>query len=285
MLANVESAQLAKIDPDILEPYLLGLPQATCPVVHHFGPGVYIREVTIPKGAIAMGHKQRHEHLNIVLKGSVAIIGDDGQVKVISAPAIFVGQPGRKVGGCIEECVWQNVYPNPDNCRDIETLEARWLEKSEVALEYERLYVECLGKKHDADRSDYFAMLSELGITDEQVRMESEITSDIVDLPIEYATRVSIRDSGIQGKGLFLCSSAKAGETIVPARIESGRTIGGRYVNHSPTPNCRYEVFGNCIYLVAITDISGSFGGSAGTELTADYRQALRASGRMEISR
>lgn len=135
----VDQSERGDINPDALESYLLSLNQAPCTVIHRFRPGVYIREVTIPKGAIAVGHRQRYEHLNILTRGSVAMIGDDGQVKVISAPATFVGKPGREVGGCIEECSWQNVYPNPDNCRDIEALEAQWLEKSNAAAEYERL--------------------------------------------------------------------------------------------------------------------------------------------------
>ena len=284
MLTVAGSQEVANIDPDMLEPYLLTFPQAPCPVVHHFGPGVYIREVTIPKGAIAMGHKQRHEHLNIVLKGSVAIIGDDGQVRVISAPAIFTGQPGRKVGGCIEDCVWHNVYPNPDDCRDIEILEARWLEKTDAAIEYERLYTECLSKHHDHDRADFAFMLDEMGVTAKQVREESEIQTDIVQLPSEYSTRLSVRQSAIEGRGLFLSSQASAGEVIAPARIGDNRTIAWRYVNHAKSPNCEYRPMpdGN-IYLVALVDINGAIGGSAGCELTADYRQARSVSGRIEV--
>ena len=284
MLPSANQNELANLNPDVLEPYLLTLPQAPCPVVHHFGPGLYVREVTIPSGAFAMGHKQRFEHLNIVLKGSVAVLNDDGSVSVIKAPALFVGKPGRKVGACIDECVWQNVYANPDNCRDIETLEARYLEKTDIALAYERLYVDCLSKHHESDREDYAELLSELGMTDEQVMAETEIQSDMIDLPNEYATKVSIRPSPIQGKGLFLSSPADAGEVIAPARIGNCRTIAGRFVNHSKSPNCEYRKMpSGDIYLVAKAEINGALGGSAGCELTADYRQALEVSGRMEV--
>ena len=33
-----------------LEKEMLEMPQADCPVAHHFGPGIYIREVTLPAG-------------------------------------------------------------------------------------------------------------------------------------------------------------------------------------------------------------------------------------------
>lgn len=275
--------ELVTVDIDAIEPLMLmnAGQQPPCPVVHHFGPGVYIREVTIPKGAMALGHKQRYEHLNVVLRGSVAIY-DDGQAKVISGPLVFTGKPGRKIGVCIEDCVWQNVYPNPDNCRDIETLETRWLEKSEVALQYERLYSECLSELHGEDREDYQNLLNQIGLTDEQVRAESFNESDMVDLPNEYATRLSIRKSGIQGRGLFISAEAKPGELIAPGRIGNNRTIAGRYVNHSKNPNCEYKMIGDTIWLVAKKELAGCMGGSAGTELTVDYRQALQVAGRME---
>lgn len=273
-----------KIDPDILEPYLLSASQADCPVVHHFGPGVYVREVTIPKGALAMGHKQRFEVLNIVLKGSVAII-DDGAVKVISAPTIFVGKPGRKLGYCIEECVWQNVYANPDNERDIETLENRYLDKSEFYRSFHKTYIEELGKMYQEERDDYALMLAETGFSEDQVRAETEISEDMVDLPETYSVRLSVRPSPIEGRGLFISHPAKAGDLIAPARIAGNRTIAGRYVNHSHNPNCKYERIGNNVVLIAIKDIGGAAGGSPGDELTADYRQALVASGRIEVKK
>lgn len=283
MLPDIQSQAPVDIDPDILEIHLLSLPQAPCPVVHHFGPGVYVREVTIPAGSIAMGHKQRNDHLNIILKGSVAIIGDDGLVRVMSAPAIFVGKSGRKVGACIDECVWQNIYANPDNCQDIETLEARHLDKTGIALAYEQHYIDVLSESRSADREDFFRMLSEIGMTEDQVSAESRHESDMVDMPGAYLARLSVRSSAIQGQGLFLSSPAKCGELIAPARMSDCRTIAGRYVNHSAKPNCDYVNMPNGdIFLRAIVDIDGAIGGSAGDELTADYRQAIRVSGRME---
>ena len=82
---------------DQVEAAMLQMPQAECPVVHHFGPGVYMREVTLKAGTLAIGHAQKKEHLNIVLTGAVSIV-DNGQIKTVKAPLIYVGKPGRKVG-------------------------------------------------------------------------------------------------------------------------------------------------------------------------------------------
>lgn len=277
MLAN-------PIDPDVIEPYLLSQAQAQCPVAHYFGPGVYIREVTIPAGAYALGNRQKHEHLNIVIKGKVAMIDEQG-VKTVEGPAIFTGKPGRKLGYVLEDCVWQNIYPNPDNCRDIETLEDRWTEKSEIAKEFLGYYHEASERLRQDDRKDYANLLAAIGMTEDQVRQESEITQDMVDLPDEYMARLTIRKSPIEGKGLFLSASAKQGEFIAPARIDDCRTVAGRYVNHAANPNCHYVKQGNVIYLVALRDINGCAGGHAGEELTVNYLDALQVGGRIEVTK
>lgn len=269
------SHPLSEINPASFEPLMLSMSQVDCPVVHHFGPGIYVREVTIPAGSIAMGHAQRYDHLNIVLKGSVAILDGD-QWRTVSAPAIFVGGPGRKFGYCIDECVWQNIFANPDDERDIETLEDRYFDKSSVSEKFKELLNVELSKECEEDRGDFHAALDEFGFTAEQVRAESEFVGDMVPMPDMYAARLSIRNSPIEGRGLFLSFKASAGEIIAPARVDGNRTVAGRWVNHSKNPNCFYEQHGDVIYLVAKRDISGAKGGGPGDELTVDYRESMR---------
>jgi hypothetical protein len=45
---------------DEFECRLIDFPQTDCPVTHHFGPGVYIREVKIPAGSLVLGHKHQY---------------------------------------------------------------------------------------------------------------------------------------------------------------------------------------------------------------------------------
>jgi SET domain-containing protein len=76
---------------------------------------------------------------------------------------------------------------------------------------------------------------------------------------------------------------ACVGDVIAPARIADNRTVAGRYVNHSKSPNCEYVKWPDGdIYLVAKTNIQGAKGGEPGDELTVDYRQALNVAGRLE---
>lgn len=262
-----------------LESHMLGLPQAECPVVHHFGPGIYIREVTLPAGVIAIGHAQRHEHLNIMLTGSVAII-DDGVTKVLKAPMIFVGKPGRKFGYVIETCTWQNVYPNPDEERDVDLLEAKWLDKSQTWQAHQA--ADLLGEieSRQADRDDFHKLIHQAGFTTEVVRAQSEDPTDQIAMPDGFGAKVTIRQSPIEGLGVFLSAPAEAGELIAPARVLGMRTPVGRYTNHSMDPNARFvKDDQGTIWLVANRRISGCCGGSQGEEVTVDYRQALSLSG------
>lgn len=268
------------IDVEQLEFHMLQLPQAECPVVHHFGPGVYIREVTLPAGTFAVGHAQRHCHLNIMLTGKVAVIGDDGNTKILQAPMIFVGQPGRKVGVILETCIWQNVYPNVDEERDVDALEARWLDKSATWEAHKSAQQLQLINLHQADRDDFAEVARLSGFDIAAIRQQSEDESDQIPMPNGHGAKVTIRPSPIEGLGVFLSFPAEEGEIIAPARIRGYRTPVGRYTNHSRNPNAIFvkTELGD-IYLVAKRRIAGCSGGDSGEEVTVDYRQALALSG------
>lgn len=279
MLAEATSREvMTPAELEKLESHMLELPQVECPVVHHFGPGVYIREVTLPAGTFAVGHAQRHEHLNIMLTGSVAVLGDDGEVKVLRAPMIFVGQPGRKVGVVLETCIWQNVYPNPDDKRDVDALEAKWLDKSNTWQAHEAAKQLSLIDAHEADRLDFSKVVKLAGFDETTVRAQSENQTDQVPMPDGFS-RVTVRPSPIEGQGIFLSYPAEQGELIGPARLNGMRTPLGRFTNHSRTPNAVFVKHGDDIYLYAARRIAGCTGGGQGEEVTIDYRQALALSG------
>lgn len=127
---------------ELVEGQFLDMPQVECPVVHSFGPNVYMRQVTIPAGTIAIGHHQNFEHVNIFVKGKVSMRNEDGSVTTLTAPMTFIGSPGRKIGYIHEEVVWINVYST--NETEIEKLEAHYLTKSETFLEHEKKTIEAM---------------------------------------------------------------------------------------------------------------------------------------------
>lgn len=256
-----------------VEKELLALDQVDCPVLHHFGPGIYMREVILLAGSLVIGHHQKQDHLNIMLSGKVAIIEDDA-VKVLVAPMIFTGKPGRKIGYIIETCAWLNVYSTDET--NVDKLEAMFLDKSEAWANHEEEAKILRRTLRAGDRKDFLDMLEEIGISEELVREQSINKSDMIPFPDEWNSHVSIRESDIEGEGLFLSFPVDAEALVAPARIDGMRTPAGRYVNHSKTPNCKYikSENGN-ISLISLRPIHGCQGGSSGEELTVDYRQSL----------
>lgn len=274
-LQLVQQALATLSDIESAERELLSLPQVDCPVVHHFGPGICIREVFMPAGAIAIGHRQKFDQLNIMIRGKVLIAKDDGTTQILTAPMIFTGKAGRKIGYVMEDMVWQNVYAT--DLKDASAVEDFFIEKSEQWHDDQASRFAFESVTRAADRNDYMLLLEECGIPHSQARQQSENEDD--QMWVENSvTRVDI--SPIEGKGLFATADIKRGDVICPARIDGKRTQAGRYTNHSIFPNARMTLLPNGdIDLTAIADIEGCRGGSIGTEITIDYRQALSLSG------
>ena len=261
---------------ELMEAAMLEMPQVDCPVVHHFGPGIYIREVHLPQGAFAVGHAQKYEHLNILLKGAVAIV-IDSQLKVLQAPLIYVGQPGRKYGYVLEDTVWQNVYATPET--DIDILESTFLDKSATWQAHEKNMMELKTQLHEPDRADFFRLLEQGGFDEKTVRGQSENAGDQIPMP-EGFEKITVRPSPIQGKGVFLSAPAAPGEILGPARLNGKRTPLGRYTNHMKHANAQFVMNDKGdIYLMAVRAINGCVAGGQGDEVTVNYRDALALSG------
>lgn len=140
-------AQFAGLAPGLpqieaLEARLLGMPEINrpedaCPLKHEFAPGVYVRTIYMRAGFFIIGHEHNHEHFNVVHRGR-ALINYDGEVREIRAPAMFVSAPHvRKMLVILEDMEFSTVHANPDDERDIATLEARYVRPSDSFVEYQ----------------------------------------------------------------------------------------------------------------------------------------------------
>lgn len=257
------------IDIDAAEIEMLGQEQVDCPVTHRFGPGIYIREVFMPKGAHIIGHRHTTPHVNVMLTGVIGLLNDDGTETILTAPQTFVAQPGRKIAYIYEDVVWQNIHATDET--DVEKLEDMFLDKSPAFLDrYASRAV-----NYSADTEDFYAAIAEYGFDPLTVREISENEADQIPFPSgDY--KVQVAPSAIEGKGLFATGSFAVNELIVPARLDGFRTPAGRYTNHSKTPNAEMVMDENGdIYLFSTRKIAGCKGGALGEEITIDYRQAL----------
>lgn len=105
-----------------LEAEVRKLPQVDCPVRNIFAPGIYAREMTIPKGVTATGAVHKTEHLSIITSGHCLLTTDDG-VKELRAGALSVTKPGMKRAiFAIEDTVMITIHPNVDNEKDVSKL-------------------------------------------------------------------------------------------------------------------------------------------------------------------
>lgn len=102
------------------------MPQIKCKEKHHFGPNIYIKEVTMPAGSVIIGKSHKIEHVCNMMSGRMIIVQEDGSKIELVAPMTFIGKPGRKVAYIIETVVFQNIYSTDET--DIEKLESMFVE-------------------------------------------------------------------------------------------------------------------------------------------------------------
>ncbi len=243
---------------EALEARMLEMPQEEAPVKHHFCNGVYVREVTLPKGSFAIGHAHRADCLNVVLSGSVSVL-IEGRVRQISAGDVFVGKAfDRKVGYVRETSVWQTVHATPET--ELEKLEEALVCKSEAFKNHEKRVAE--------DRLDYQNAIAELGYTEQEVQAISQNTADQSIVPVEHTM---LGRSSRHQIGLFATVDFQPGDQIGLARVAGKRTVAGRYTNHSKTPNAEMVAgLAGTIVLRASQFIPH------GCEILVDYRQGRR---------
>jgi hypothetical protein len=102
------------------------------PLKHTFVDGAYVREITMPKGALLTSkiHKIRHPYF--VLKGEVSVLTENGVIR-IKAPYSGITEAGTKrVLFIHEDTVWTTVHIT--NETDLEKIE-----KQIIAENYEEL--------------------------------------------------------------------------------------------------------------------------------------------------
>lgn len=117
-----------------LEAALLALPQADCPVRHYFAPGLYAREMSIPKGVTVTGAVHKTEHLIVVSLGRLRV-STEGGWRDVAAGETLTCVPGMKNAvHALEDSRWTNFLPNPDNCTDTDRLTERFTESKACEL-------------------------------------------------------------------------------------------------------------------------------------------------------
>jgi hypothetical protein len=102
-----------------LEEVIKHFPQTVCPVRNLFAPGVYAREMTVPKDVTATGAVHKTEHMAFI-DGHCILTTDEGP-KEFRGHHVIVSKPGAKRAiYAIEETIVTTIHPT--NETDVDKL-------------------------------------------------------------------------------------------------------------------------------------------------------------------
>ena len=105
------------------------------PLKHTFVPGVYCREINVPRGMLVVTKIHKTERIVFLLKGDVSIMSEHGIARV-QAPYYMVSPVGTKrVVYTHEDTVWVNIHANPENSLDLKELEDKIIAKDYKEVE------------------------------------------------------------------------------------------------------------------------------------------------------
>jgi len=110
---------------------------------HTFSPGLYIRELHIPKGVFIIGKRHRHKTMNMLIKGKMTIY-DENETFEVEAPFIAESEAfTKKAGLAHEDSVWINIHAT--NETDLDIIEKEFIIDEEEFLQLQKEESLCLG--------------------------------------------------------------------------------------------------------------------------------------------
>ena len=130
MIACIEQPDDLRMKVMQAEREMLTLPQVEMRVVHHFSAGICARELHIPKGTLLTGAIHKFENMNMLSKGDILVLTEDG-MKRVTAPATIVSPAGTKrIAYTIEDCIWTTLFATDET--DVDKIVAHFTTNSET---------------------------------------------------------------------------------------------------------------------------------------------------------
>lgn len=106
-----------------------------CPLEHHFTPGLYVRQITIPAGTTLVGKIHRESHPIFLLSGKMVLCTEDGD-RVLEGPQMLISKAGdQRAAFTITDVVWITVHANPSDTQELHELERLIIAPTFDALE------------------------------------------------------------------------------------------------------------------------------------------------------
>ena len=92
-------------------------------IENHFTDGVYLRKLILNKGTFILGGIHKRDHVWFLLQGDITIKDYEG-VKNFTAPYIGFSKAGiQRAIFANEYSIFQNVFQNPLNIKDLDKVE------------------------------------------------------------------------------------------------------------------------------------------------------------------
>jgi len=90
---------------------------------HHFVPGIYLRQMVLNKGAMVISAIHKRDHVWFLLDGFITVVDKNGE-EHYEAPYIGFSKAGtQRVIRANEFSIFQNVFQNPTDKKDLDYVE------------------------------------------------------------------------------------------------------------------------------------------------------------------
>jgi quercetin dioxygenase-like cupin family protein len=107
MQQAIDDGEIAKVD---------------APLEHYFAAGLYGRRIFVPAGTTVVTKVHKVQHIAIALKGTCTVIDQDGKKSIVSAPSVFITEPGtQRAIFCHDDVEWITVHASESN--DVQVIE------------------------------------------------------------------------------------------------------------------------------------------------------------------
>lgn len=141
MLGLVNGAEACEafarmLDVDKIEAKIAACDRADFPVDHQFHPGLYVRRIYMPAGALLTSKIHNTEHPYVVTEGQCLVWTAEGGAAHIMAPHHGITRPGtRRILFILENCVWTTYHPiSAEEFGDVKLIEDRIITKHDNPL-------------------------------------------------------------------------------------------------------------------------------------------------------
>lgn len=131
--------KIARLEAVMLETPGFSRDCPDCPVTHFKAPGMYARQMLIPKGQLIIGKIHKHAHLNHITYGHVRVETEHGPME-IKGPHTFTSKIGTKRAVvALEDTLWTTFHLNPNDLDPENEADMQKLEDEIIAKSYEAL--------------------------------------------------------------------------------------------------------------------------------------------------